>query len=178
VNAGGYVPEIELPTGQQISVYVGLSSHQIPINIEIEADVFKDRISSYASFGAKLAQLSRTGNGSFSNYYSDGLMAYIEWEPIPQAKLSVLYSAGFGSRFRVVDELIFNLETGYVFGFEDLRTYHITYEDQSGNSLTENINIKVAYWQLKFGFSYPIQRATELIRGAVGNIKSVLMPYE
>jgi hypothetical protein len=174
INARIYNPEFELPSGQVYGEGLGFFVHQLPINTEFETNVYKDRISAYGSIDYTLAYSQIVGHSSGSAHSPDGLSTEYSWDYIAPFRLNSLFSMGFGSRFRLVDQLQFDLELNYVFGFQDIRAYHFDYFDLEGNSHPLEIKVKDAYWQFKFGFSYPIQSIGALLRDAGEGIKECL----
>lgn len=148
----------------------GFDSHQIPLKANLDIDVYKDRISLFASFGYLFCIEVSGGDGSFTQWNHQGESITIEWKSIPESKYHSLFSGSIGSRFRVFDELLLEMELGYTFGFEDLTEYNITYRDSSETVQTLSVKGKGEYWYLKVGISYPIQRACELIRKGVSSL--------
>ncbi len=156
--------------GGHFAMTGGLYSHQIPISVDFDVNVYKDRISVYTSFGYLFSVKQAIGWGSNSPCNLDGDSLVLEWNYIAESEHSSRYNVGIGSRFRVVDEFLAELELGYVFGFNDLREYVFTYWDHSGNMQTQSATGQGNYWVLRFGFSYPIQKAIRLVKKGVSQM--------
>ncbi|MCK4923031.1 MAG: hypothetical protein KAS71_18415 [Bacteroidales bacterium] len=141
----------------------GIESHQIPFKLNLNIDVFKDRISMFASFGYLFCIEESNGGGSSSTLNSDGKSILLEWKFIPESKFNSLLSTSTGCRFRVYDQLLLEMELGYIFGFKNLIEYNVTYWDDSGVLQALNSKGKGEYYYFKLGLSYPIQRVQELL---------------
>ena len=161
--------EYELFEDQSIYSSEGFWAHQIPINIDVEVDVLKDRISAYATFGYLICIKQATGqNDTYISQGGDSLM--IEWNYIAESDQASQFTVGFGSRFRLFDEFLLDLEIGNAFSLKDLREYKFTFKDQLGNTQFKTNTFRGDYWYFKIRFSYPIQRAVELIGKGISQI--------
>ncbi len=134
----------------------GMESHQIPIKVDLSKDVFKDRISMFASFGYLFCINEEFSEGSGSGLNDEGDSIRVYWNLIPESKYNSLLSTSTGCRFRVYNQLFFELELGYIFGFKNLIEYDVTYWDDSGGIQVLNSKGKGEYFYFKLGLSYPI----------------------
>lgn len=166
-----YDSEFLLPGDSYAYPSVGLWSHLIPINIDIGVDVLKDRISLFASFGYLICVKQYTGSGSNMPYNHNGDSIIIQWDYIAESDHSSLFTIGIGTRVRILDELRFEVELGYAFGFKDQREYELTYWDQYGIPHVQNTTYKGEYWRLKFGLSYPIQRMIAIAQSGISKFE-------
>ena len=162
--------EYKLSEDQSIYNHEGFWAHQIPINIDLEVDVLKDRISAYATFGYLVCVKQATGQNNYTQISQNGDSLMIEWNYIAESDHASQFSIGFGSRFRLFDEFLLDLEIGNVFSLKDLRDYKFTFKDQLGNTQSQTNTFRGDYWYLKIRFSYPIQRAVELIGKGISQI--------
>jgi hypothetical protein len=166
-----YASEYMLPGNSFAYPSVGLWSHLIPINIDIRVDVLKDRISLYASFGYLISVKQYAGSGSIKSFNHKGDSILVQWDYIAESDHSSHFTIGLGTRVRVFDELRFEVELGYAFGFKDQRKYEFTYWDQYGAPQVQNTTYKGEYWYLKIGLSYPIQRMIVIAKSGISKLK-------
>lgn len=140
--------------------------HKIPLKIEMEVNLFKDRIAAYTSFGTHFCfPRDYHRGGSYTAYIdSDEGSLDVDWEYITEDRYYSLYQVGAGSRFRLVDALLFEIELGYAISLKDMVESHFTYLDQS--TIIQDITIKegLNYWYLQGGISYPVQRIAQYIK--------------
>ncbi len=132
--------------------------------MDIGVDIVKDRLSLYASFGYHICVQQYTGSGSNKSFNHQGDSIIIEWNYIAESEHKSLFTVGLGSRIKIVDELLMELELGYAFGNEDQREYNFTFWNESGGIQNQTTRFTGNYWRVKFGLSYPIQRILESIR--------------
>jgi hypothetical protein len=138
----------------------GLMSHNIPLKAELEVDLLRDRIALYGSFGIQFNYADQTSYGWGTLYMNHVELEYHK-NYLPETRVYSRYIAGSGARFRLVDQLIFELELGFGFRVKDLLEYEFTYRDDSGTSTDFIIREPTDYWYISYGISYPIQRVMD-----------------
>ncbi|MEN8231045.1 MAG: hypothetical protein ABFS38_23015, partial [Bacteroidota bacterium] len=148
--------------------------HKIPLKAELEVDLFRDRIAAYGSFGYQfcIRMNYNSGRGAYYSYAAIGGSVDVEWDYISDGPFYSLYQVGAGTRFRLVDALLFEMEIGYGFSLKDMVTTTITYKDRTGE---ENVLIHkegLNYWYLQGGFSYPVQRVVQIMRDLLKSFNS------
>lgn len=146
----------------------GFVSHRVPLKVELEVDVVESRIALYASFGFHLCIPSQVYTGIRTMYLESGTMDMQEFYLSSQWYHS-LYNTGIGSRFRIIDELIFELELGYAFRLSELIRYDFSYNGLSGEVSNFSYEETMDYWYLQFGISYPIQRVIQGVKHCWSN---------
>lgn len=159
-----YDSEYLLPGDSYALPHVGLWAHLIPINLDVGVDVYRNRLSLYASFGYHICIQQYTGSGTSYSFNSNGDSIIVDWDYIADSEHKSVFTIGVGTRFRAIDELIVEFEFGYAFGFEDQREYWFTYWNDTGEIQHLSTTFSGNYWRIKFGTSYPIQRVIELLK--------------
>lgn len=150
--------------------FAGFETHQIPLKVNLDIDLFKDVISLYASYGYMFnIEYSSPYNDNISSTYTEESFE-IEFILIPESKYRSTFLMSTGARLRVFEELRFEIEGGRAFGLKDLRIYNFTYLDNSNSLETLTIKDKCNYWYFKFGFSYPMRRVGEIARKGISKL--------
>jgi hypothetical protein len=81
----------------------------------------------------------------------------VEYAHLPGTGYASFLSAGAGTRFRLVHELLFEMELGYATTSHELYSLRVRYEDPAGVSYAHTIEEGRNYFYFRFGFSYPLQ---------------------
>jgi Outer membrane protein beta-barrel domain len=164
--------EYVFPNGAAIFSSEGFWAHQIPINIDMDVEFVKDRISGYGTFGYLICLKQATGQEDiYTTQDSESII--VEWAYTADSDYASQFTVGFGSRFRLFDDFLLDLEIGNAFSLKSLREYKITYMDQLGNAQTKSENFHGNYWYMKIRFSYPLQRVVELVREGINGVGSI-----
>lgn len=145
---------------------MGFWAHQIPVNIDVEVDVYKDFISAYATVGYLFCVIQGEGNSKQYETQNGGSLT-VGWNNISSPGPSSQFTIGVGARFRLVDEFYVDTEIGNAFAVKDLREFKITYEDQSGNIKVYANPFQGNYWYFKIRISYPIQRIFQGVKKGI-----------
>lgn len=165
---------LSIETGYSSNTYgdyylpnVAFESHQIPLKGNLNINVYRDRISTFASFGYLFCIEESLSSGSFGIWNSEGDGIVVDWSYISESKYNSLFVASSGCRFRLLDELLIEMELGYAFGLKAIREYKLTFWDTSGISGSSHLTGKGNYYYFKIGLSYPIQRASKLLEKVI-----------
>jgi hypothetical protein len=168
--------DFRLSSGQTVYSNVGFPAYQVPVNIDLEVDVMDERISFHSSFGYLFKLYQYTGPyGTIMQYSIDGDSLIYNYKYLPASEYSSHFIAGAGARFRLIDQLRFELELVYIFRFNDIREYDITTWDEAGNPEYGNEIIHGNYWHLQAGFSFPVQRLIKMIREGSSEVRKQML---
>lgn len=190
INDGGYDVTIRQEINRILSIETGLSSHiysqefilqgnyiylggyfshRIPLKFEFEVDLIEDRIKGYASLGTHFCLASRWyARGETTQYLDEGTLTRTSIYNSDKIFFT-MYNVGTGWRFRIVDQLLIELEFGYTFRTKDLISHNITLIDQAGVS-NFIYNDKANYGYIQFGISYPVQRIIQGLRWVIEQV--------
>jgi len=148
--------------------YFGISfffAHTIPLQAELEVDLLKDRIAFYGSAGVNFTV--REVYDPETNYtviYLKEARMKVSRNYLTDGSFHVNFTAGTGFRFRLFDELYFDLELGYASHISDLVAYHFTWMPDTDDAYSFTWEDPLDYWYIRGGFSYSIQRVVQGVR--------------
>jgi hypothetical protein len=131
------------------------ASDRFSLKTNVDVRVYRDRITAYGTFGYTYS-IEDTG-GSSSIWTCNPSNVLVEYAHLPGTGYESFLSAGAGVRFRLVHELLFEMELGYATSFQEMYSLTVSYEDPGGIVHTRVIEEGKDHFYFRFGFSYPLQ---------------------
>lgn len=153
-------------------IYLGsFESFRLPLKLELEVSLYKDRIIGYAGFGTHICHASPWDTGGRSiNHKNEGTLEFTR-EYTMDHLIYLMYSAGSGIRFRIVDQLLFELELGYTFRVKHLVNHYVTFTDLTGTSTDFLYQDKHNFFYLQGAITYPVQRIADGVRWVANQLE-------
>lgn len=145
----------------------GFESFRLPVKLELEVPLYKDRIIGYTSFGTHICHAPLWDIGGITtNYKNEGILEMTN-EYASGHLIFLMYSAGSGCRFRIVDQLLFEMEFGYTFRTKHLLNHYVTFTDLDENVSDFLYQDKHNFFYLQGAITYPVQRIADGVRWVV-----------
>ncbi len=131
------------------------ASDRFTLKTNVDVRVYKDRIAAYGTFGYIYSIEDAGGISSIGTCNPSNVL--VEYAHLSGTGNESFLSAGSGVRFRLVHELLFEMELGYATSFDEMYSLTVNYEDPAGIVHTYVIEEGKDHFYFRFGFSYPLQ---------------------
>ena len=154
--------------GESVFDLLGYHAHRLPVKAELEVDLLRDRIIGYASFGLEIALPFRwdLNHGYRTTYTATDTLTSNAFYLLDH-RVHTYYTVGFGLRFRLIDQLHLEIESGYGSTFRDIIEVQFWEEKPSFYNTPPYdfaIRDKMNYFYLSFSIAYPFQRMADGVR--------------
>ena len=130
-------------------------SDRFTLKTNFDVRVYKDRIAAYGTFGYIFSIEDAGGISAVGLCNPSNVL--VEYAHLSGTGNESFLSAGSGVRFRLVHELLFEMELGYATSFHEMYSLTVYYEDPGGIVSTHVIEVGKDHFYFRFGFSYPLQ---------------------
>lgn len=130
-------------------------SDRFTLKTNFDVSVYKDRIAAYGTFGYIFSIEDAGGISAVGLCNPSNVL--VEYTHLPGIRNESFLTTGAGVRFRLVHELLFEMELGYATSFDELYKLTVYYEDPGGIVHTHMIEEGKDHFYFSFGFSYPLQ---------------------
>jgi len=145
--------------------------HNVPITMNYEKSLFKNKIIGFISIGSAFSFDSYKEGGNIIIKESQaGPAVSLTWENLTNSRINIFPMAGFGSRLNLIESLCIELAINYYFTISDLRRYSCSIISENGEVNTFNFYDGGDYFNFSLGIFYSLQKTKSFLKNKIEDL--------